>query len=96
MADKTGKGKPISRRGILPLLGSTLLIPFLGFGKEEVNETKDSDSTNDNNDDYKILLRPDGTTVKVKTNAVKQANLVKKNISNKSFLNWLGKDSESK
>tara|TARA_R110001583_G_scaffold37441_4_gene121945 strand:+ start:1524 stop:1805 length:282 start_codon:yes stop_codon:yes gene_type:complete len=93
MENKTGKGKPISRRSILPLLGSTLLIPFLGFGKEKVNESNNPDN---DNSDYKILLRPDGTTVKVRANAVKQANLVKKNISNKSFLKWLGKDSESK
>lgn len=95
MADKTGKGKPISRRGILPLLGSSLLIPFLGFGKERNDETNGTDSSNENSD-YKILLKPDGTTVKVKANALKQANLVKKNISNRSFLNWLGKDSELK
>lgn len=90
----TTKKKQFSRRGILPLLGSTLLLPFLGLGNPLSNELKGFD--NDDQDAYKILLRPDGTTVKVKTNTLKQANLVKKNISNNSFLNWLGKDSDSK
>lgn len=82
----SGKDKKISRRGILPLLGSGLLIPFLGFGK-----TNDSETSSPQDEEYQTLLKPDGTTVKVKVSALKKSKVVKKNVSNKSFLNWLDK-----
>ncbi len=68
------------------LLGSTLLIPYLGFGNSENNEESTSET-----DDYQTLLKPDGTTVKVKASTLHKSNVVEKNISNKSFFNWLGK-----
>jgi len=86
MANKISKGKQISRRGILPILGSALLIPFLGFGTSDNNQTIDTKE-----DEYQTLLKPDGTTVKVKTSALEKSAIVKKNISNTSFLNWLNK-----
>lgn len=83
----SGKEKKISRRGMLPLLGSGLLIPFLGFGK-----TEDSiETTTAEDDEYKFLLKPDGTTVKVKVSTLKNSKVVKKNVSNSSFLKWLNK-----
>lgn len=83
----SGKDKKISRRGMLPLLGSGLLIPFLGFGKTaDINE-----ATTAEDEEYKTLLKPDGTTVKVKVSALKNSKVVKKNMSNSSFLNWLDK-----
>jgi hypothetical protein len=85
---KTRKGKQISRRGILPILGSSLLIPFLGFGKS--SEEKSTISNLDD-EEYQTLLKPDGTTVKVKISTLKKSKIIKKNISNKSFLNWLGR-----
>lgn len=87
MTDKSKKGNPISRRGILPILGSSLLIPFLGFGKPDKEEAKNSNS----DDEYQTMLKPDGTIVKVKMSALKKSNIVKENISNSSFLTWLGK-----
>lgn len=87
MKKAPGKSSPISRRGILPILGSALLLPFLGFGKTVIDET-DSEE-----EEYQTLLKPDGTTVKVKVSALKKAKVVKKSISNKSLLNWLGKKS---
>lgn len=75
----------ISRRRILPLLGGGFLIPLLGFDKIQ-NKTEDNIS---NDDDYQILLRSDGTTVKVKTSTIKQSKSVKKNLSNNSFYSWL-------
>jgi len=78
------KNNKISRRGMLPILGSSFLIPFLGFGN--VTHTKLSDS---NNEAYKILLKKDGTTVKVKASTLKYSKAVKKNISKKSFFYWL-------
>lgn len=86
MKEKSKKGKQISRRGMLPLLGSTLLIPFLGFGSNNNSEPIASEE-----DEYQTLLKPDGTAVKVKVSALKKSKVVKKKISNKSFLNWLGK-----
>ncbi len=87
MNHKKPKGKMFSRRGILPILGGSLLLPFIG--------TANSDSQTNQNDDeqieYKTLLKPDGTAVKVKLNTLKKSKVVKKNISNKSFLNWIGK-----
>jgi len=87
MKNKSGKGKQISRRGMLPIIGSSLLIPFLGFGnsrKEELDVSKE-------NEEYQTLLKPDGTTVKVKVSTLKKSIVVKKDISNNSLLNWLSK-----
>ena len=88
MKKKSREGKQISRRNVLPILGGSLLIPFLGFGNSITNDTI---SSQEDEDEYQTLLKPDGTSVKVKVNALKNSKIVKKNISNKSFLNWLGK-----
>lgn len=88
MKNKSRKGNSISRRGILPLLGSTLLIPFLGFSKSLPNEISDEQLANE---EYETLLKPDGTTVKVKKSTLEKSKILQKNISNKSFLNWLGR-----
>lgn len=85
MSTKSRKDKKISRRGILPILGSALLLPFLGFGKSTTNIITDP------NEEYQTLLKPDGTTVKVKVSTLKKSKIIKKNISNKSFLDWLGR-----
>ncbi|WP_222983850.1 hypothetical protein [Flagellimonas meishanensis] len=90
MASKPDKGKKISRRGILPILGSTLLIPFVGY-----DQSGDKNKEDIGEDGYETLLRPDGTTVKVKISALKKSKIVKKNISNTTFLDWLGKKSGS-
>lgn len=88
MNQKTKKGTQISRRGILPLLGSTLLLPFLGFGKTSI---ADEIIVPEENEEYQTLLKPDGTAVRVKVSAVKNSKIIQKNISNESFLNWLGR-----
>jgi len=87
MKDKSRKGNQISRRGILPLLGSALIIPFLGFG----NTSKNDNNISKEEEEYQTLLKPDGTAVKVKVSALKKSEIVQKNISNKSLLNWLGR-----
>jgi hypothetical protein len=74
----------ISRRKILPILGGGLLLPLLGFGKTSSKILSES-----NDEEYKVLLRKDGTTVKVKTNTLKVLRSEKKNISNNSLYNWL-------
>ena len=86
MKDKTGKGKQISRRVMLPLLGSTLLLPITGLGNENSNESADP-----KDEEYQTLLKPDGTTVKVKVGTLKKSKVLKKNISNRSMFKWLNK-----
>jgi hypothetical protein len=85
MKDNTRKGKQISRRGILPIIGSTLLIPFLGFGNSTTQEAVGPE------EEYQTLLKPDGTAVKVKVSTIKKSKVIKENVSNKSLLNWLGR-----
>ena len=88
MQKESRKGKPITRRGILPILGSSLLIPFLGYSFSETNEEK---PLSENEEEYQTLLKQDGTTVKVKVSAINKSKVIKKNISNNSFFSWLGK-----
>ncbi len=87
MDSKKPKGKLFSRRGILPILGGSLLVPFIGAAQRdaETNELEEKET------EYKTLLRPDGTAVKVKVSTLENSKVVKKKISNKSFLNWIGK-----
>lgn len=86
MKDKSKKGLKLTRRNMLPLLGSSLLIPFLGFA----NPSKDKNPA-DTEEKYQTLLKPDGTAVKVKISAIKKSKTLQKNVSNKSLLNWLGR-----
>lgn len=81
------KENRISRRSMLPLLGSSLLLPFIGFSKT----TTEKNTILDSEEEYQTLLKPDGTAVKVKVSALKKSTIVKKNVSNKSFLSWLNK-----
>lgn len=77
----------ISRRKLFPILGGSLLIPFIGTAKTKAAPLK----LEEKKDEYQTLLKPDGTAVKVKISTLKNSKVVKKNVSNKSFLNWLGK-----
>ncbi len=86
MKQDSNKGDKISRRKLLPLLGGTLLLPLLGFS----NVDKLVEPITDDND-YETLLKPDGTTVRVKTSTLKKAKVIKKDVSNKSLLHWIGK-----
>jgi hypothetical protein len=77
----TNDKKQISRRGFLPLLGSGFILPLLSFGKTPIATSTD--------DEFQILLKPDGSVVKVRKSIVEKAKVVEKNISNKSLLGWL-------
>ena len=87
MKNKSSKGKKISRRSVLPILGGSLFLPFLGFSSTNTIETP----TTTKDEEYQTLLKPDGTIVKVKTSTLEKSKIVKKNISNKSLLNWISK-----
>jgi endo-1,4-beta-mannosidase len=92
MTNPKANNKKISRRQILPVLGSTLLLPFFGFGESTPKQTIEKEKTVENGEEYHTLLKPDGTTVKVKASTIKNSKVVKKNVSNSSFLNWLNKN----
>lgn len=79
--------KKLSRRKLLPLLAGSLTLPFWGFGN--VSSKKQFSNTAIHEDAFQTLLKPDGTIVKVPRNAVENARIVKKNISNTSLLGWL-------
>ncbi|MBK5210535.1 MAG: hypothetical protein JJE44_13690 [Flavobacteriaceae bacterium] len=87
MKDHSKKGMQISRRGILPILGSALLLPILGIAKPIETTLLNSDE----DQEYQTLLKPDGTTVRVKVSTVNKSKVIQENVSNESFLNWLGK-----
>lgn len=87
MNKEKAKEKLFSRRGVLFALGGSLLLPFFGSGQSE-NEVAPLGNTEEQ---YKTLLKSDGTVVKVKVSTLNNAKIVKKNISNKSFLGWLKK-----
>ena len=86
MENTTKKENQLSRRSVLPILGSSLLLPFFGFGKSIQTDIKTEED-----EEFHTLLKPDGTAVKVRVSALKKAKVVTKNVSNKSLLNWLGK-----
>ena len=88
MKNKSEKGAPISRRGLLPLLASSLLVPFIGLGN---SDTKEMIKVEEGEDEYQTLLKPDGTVVRVKKKAVQGSKIIEKGMSNKSLLNWLDK-----
>ena len=88
MNEKNKKDSQISRRGILPLIGTTLLLPLLGFGKTSI---ADGIILPEEDEAYQTLLKPDGTTVRVKVSTVQKSKIIEKNISNESFLSWLGR-----
>ena len=88
MKNRPRKGVKISRRNVFSIIGSSLLIPFLGYGKPTELENKEEDAN-----EYQTLLKADGTTVKVKVSTLKKSKVVQKKVSNKSFLSWLGKKS---
>ncbi|MBT8235142.1 MAG: hypothetical protein HKP42_08280 [Maribacter sp.] len=84
MAESQDKQKGVPRRKILPLLGSSLLIPFLGHSRQKEHKTEERE------DLYETLLKPDGTTVRVKKSSLNKAKVVDKKMSNTSLLHWLG------
>ncbi len=86
MGQRPGKTGKISRRKLFPILGGSLLFPILGFPESTPQQPPD-----DPEEEFETLLKPDGTTVKVRKSTVRKAKILKKNLSNTVFLKWLGK-----
>lgn len=87
MTDKSRKENQISRRRILPLFGSIMLLPLLGASQQNRSAFLNSDE----NENYQTFLKSDGTIVKVKESAVKKSKIVSRRFSNSSLLKWLNK-----
>ena len=85
MSKKSENPKGIDRRKFLPILGSGLLLPLLPASASTPEDPSPLD------EEYRTLLRPDGTAVRVKVSSLKKSNVVKKKISNTELLNWLDK-----
>lgn len=85
--DKNKKGIP--RRKLFPLMVGGLLAPYLGLGK-----TKDPIPAADEDlseDGFQTLLKPDGSVVRVRKQALSDARVVEKKLSNSSLRAWLKK-----
>jgi hypothetical protein len=85
MKNKSEKERVMTRRGVLPFLGTSVVLPFLGFGRT-INIPESSEE-----EEYETLLKADGSTVRVRKSALQNSKVVKKNVSNKSLLKWLDK-----
>lgn len=85
--DKNKKGIP--RRKLFPLMVGGLLAPYLGFGKTKDPVTKPEEDASD--DAFQTLLKPDGTVVRVRKQALSDARVVEKKLSNTSLRAWLKK-----
>ena len=76
------KSKGMGRRQILPILGGGLLLPFLpAEARAEVGPQP--------SDEYQTLLKPDGTTVRVKVSNLQKSRVVRENLSNRELREWL-------
>lgn len=85
--DEKPKNK-LARGRFLTVLGSALLLPFLS--RAQVLAIED-DTTDTDNEDYQILLKPDGSTVKVKVNHLKKSKTIKNGLTNSALKSWLNK-----
>mgnify|MGYP001825279069 CR=1 FL=1 len=83
MKENSKDPKGINRRKFLPILGTGLLLPLLP-AQARASETDTAE--------YKTLLKPDGTAVRVKVSSLEKSKVVKKKISNSELLNWLDTD----
>jgi len=82
------KNSFVSRRGFL---GLGLLLPYLSIARSPIiKEISEPTDTQDERDDqFTTMLTSDGGVVRVRKNALKNAKVVKRNMSNKSLLSWL-------
>ena len=81
-------GKSFSRRRILTLVGSGVLLSCLGFGQGP--QTDRTESRVDD-EEYDTFLKADGAVVRVKRKSSRRAKVLSKKLSNKTLLRWLGK-----
>jgi hypothetical protein len=79
------KSEKLTRRRFFPLLGSSFLIPFVASAIDASPNSESEDEA------YEVLLKPDGSTVKVKKSVLSNAEKVNQKLSNSALLGWLKK-----
>lgn len=77
------KNIPFSRR---KFLGFSLALPFLPVATPLAKTTVDEQSKDD---EFITMLTAEGKAVKVRRDAVKNAKVIEKKMSNQSLLSWL-------
>ena len=77
------KSPAVSRR---KFLGVSLVLPFLPVAKPLAKTTEDDQNKDD---EFVTMLTADGKAVKVRRDAVKNAKVIEKKMSNQSLLSWL-------
>ncbi|MBL7878044.1 MAG: hypothetical protein JNL53_20425 [Cyclobacteriaceae bacterium] len=77
------KNIPFSRR---KFLGFSLALPFLPVVRPLAKTTEDGQSKDD---EFVTMLTAEGKAVKVRRDAVKNAKVIEKKMSNQSLLSWL-------
>lgn len=85
MNNNSKKTQKVSRGKFLTAFGSLLLIPFVS--KAQLTQTNLEPEDND----YQVLLKPDGSTVKVRRKLVENAATVKSKMNNSTMFSWLKK-----
>lgn len=86
---KAPKKPDPKRRKILPILGGGLLLPMVPASAAKTAAPADT------NEEYKTLLKPDGTTVRIKASKLKKSRVVRRNISNSELKGWLKNNKDS-
>ncbi len=87
MTKKPKQNKGIGRRKFLPFLGTGLLLSLLPSSIRAADKPEEQE-------EYETLLKPDGTTVRVKTSKIKKSKKVRKSLSNAELLRWLDKNKD--
>lgn len=87
MNEDPKKSKGMGRRQVLPILGSGLLLPFLPAEAKAAAGPAAPE-------EYKTLLKPDGTTVRVKVSSLQNSRVVRENLSNSELREWLDKNGD--
>ena len=81
---KDSKSKQFSRHKFLAALGGISLLPL-------VSRAEAVEKINPENEEYDILLKPDGSTVKVKKGVLNKSKTVKNKMDNPTMKKWLKK-----
>ncbi len=81
---KADKKKQITRRKIIPILGTGILVTLIPVSLRASKRVEDAG--------YRTLLKPDGTAVRVKSQGLKKSKVIRRNITNRDLKAWLKKD----
>ena len=88
MKEDPKKQKGMGRRQVLPILGGGLLLPFLPA------EARAASGPQPSEEEYQTLLKPDGTTVRVRVSSLKNSRVIREKLSNSELREWLDKNGD--